>query len=357
MELMKRIRHSLKKHVKSLGHKLSASQKRDLLERRNHLAVRISTFERKRSGFLLLDDDTRWSTGAGKVGDDVESSDWSDSDEDEIEQVVVHPEESQVTLPSALAPGEIQRLGITGIAEQEAQLRRGQINDALEGLRLAFGEKSLLFRTKVQNARSQRTTLRAWKDVNKQDADARRHKRVYDHARQALMRLDVDEEYLETLKDITREDMKMAGDVTEENRVGQRSSTLAWFWRLGGDPASEDAEINPRLKECKQTICTIGIQIAEENAVYRVNWLRAKARFKRWEEEHNLVKHEMVWTVRYFKYCQREWEGRRKRVDNDREGATGLMAYAAKQAALWGRFAEVGMTRFKREIWDLEFDL
>jgi hypothetical protein len=33
------------------------------------------------------------------------------------------------------------------------------------------------------------------------------------------------------------------------------------------------------------------------------------------------------------------------------------MAYAAKQAALWGRFAEVRMTRFKREIWDLEFDL
>jgi hypothetical protein len=257
MELMKRIRHSLQKHVKSLGQKPSASQKHDLLERRNRLAVRMSTFERKGSGFLMLDDDTRWSTGTGKVGndeDDAESSDWADSDEDEIEQVVVHPEARQVTLPSALAPGEIQRLGITGIAEQEAELRRGQINDALEGLRLALGEKSLLFRTKVRNARSQRTTLRAWKDVNKQDADARRHKRVYDHARQALMRLDVDGEYLETLKDITREDMKMAGDVTEENRVGQRSSTLAWFWRLGGDPASEDTAINPRLKECKQTI-------------------------------------------------------------------------------------------------------
>ncbi|KIM76022.1 hypothetical protein PILCRDRAFT_78150, partial [Piloderma croceum F 1598] len=65
--------------------------------------------------------------------------------------------------------------------------------------------------------------------------------RVYDHAWQALMQLDVDGEYLETLKDITRENMKMAGDVTEENRVGQQSSTLAWFWRLGGDPASEDA--------------------------------------------------------------------------------------------------------------------
>lgn len=139
--------------------------------------------------------------------------------------------------------------------------------------------------------------------------------------------------------------------------MGQRSSTLAWFWRLGENPASDDAEINPRLKECKQTIGALGIKIAEQSTVYRVNWLRAKAQFKRWEEEHNLVGHEMVWTVKYFKYCQLEWEGRSNRVDDDREGATGLTAYAAKQAALWGTFAEIGMTRFKQEIWDLEFDV
>jgi len=75
MELMKRIRQ---KHVKSLGQKPSASQKHNLLERWNCLAVRMSTFERKGSGFLMLDDDTRWSTGTGKVGndeDDAESSD------------------------------------------------------------------------------------------------------------------------------------------------------------------------------------------------------------------------------------------------------------------------------------------
>ena len=46
--------------------------------------------------------------------------------------------------------------------------------------------------------------------------DAWRHKGAYDHARQVLMWLDVDGEYFETLKDITREYMKMAGDVTEE---------------------------------------------------------------------------------------------------------------------------------------------
>jgi len=47
----------------------------------------------------------------------------------------------------------------------------------------------------------------------------------------------------------------------------------------------------------------------------------------------------------------------RKKGDNDREGATGLMAYAVKQAVLWGRCAEVWDDRFKQEIWDLEFDV
>jgi hypothetical protein len=67
-----------------------------------------------------------------------------------------------------------------------------------------------------------------------------------------LRRLSVDSEYAESLQDITKEDMKMAGDVMEENRIGQRSSTLAWFWRLGADSALKEVDANPRLKECEQ---------------------------------------------------------------------------------------------------------
>jgi hypothetical protein len=40
-------------------------------------------------------------------------------------------------------------------------------------------------------------------------------------AREALRCLNVDSEYVERLQDITKEDMKMAGDVTEENRMGE----------------------------------------------------------------------------------------------------------------------------------------
>ena len=92
---------------------------------------------------------------------------------------------------------------------------------------MALKEKSLLYRTDVQNNKCQRISLRAWKNVNKQDAIARQPKHTYDCARKALIRLDIDRKYSSTLFDITLEDMKMLGDVMEENRMGQRSSTLA----------------------------------------------------------------------------------------------------------------------------------
>ena len=38
------------------------------------------------------------------------------------------------------------------------------------------------------------------------------------------------------------------------------------------------------------------------DSVYRVNWLRAKAHYDRWEEELTMVVHEMEWTTLWFKH-------------------------------------------------------
>jgi len=63
------------------------------------------------------------------------------------------------------------------------------------------------------------------------------------------MRLNIFPDFLATLHDITEGDMKMAGDLTEENRYGQRSDTLAWFWRLD-DGLSGEGHLSPRMREC-----------------------------------------------------------------------------------------------------------
>ena len=115
-----------------------------------------------------------------------------------------------------MASGEIERLSLQSIATIERELRKGQVSDALEGLCLALGEKSLCFQTEVRNANTQRTTNRAWDNVHKFDADARKCRSAYRHARSALQRLEVDPEYLQMLLPITDEDLKVAGDLTDE---------------------------------------------------------------------------------------------------------------------------------------------
>jgi hypothetical protein len=80
--------------------------------------------------------------------------------------------------------------------------------------------------------------------------------------------------------------------------------------------------------------------------VTRVNWLRAKARNKRWEEELLILKHEMIWTEKWFEHHQQKWEERM-------EGAKiaskmGHHAYAAKQVNIWSKFGEHARKEFAK---------
>ncbi|KAI6039578.1 hypothetical protein EDC04DRAFT_2568262, partial [Pisolithus marmoratus] len=69
--------------------------------------------------------------------------------------------------------------------------------------------------------------------------------------------------------------------------------------------------------------------------VYRINWLKARARRDRWVEEVSLVRHEMLWTVLWFEYQQSIWEKRALHSVNE-----GKEAYANKQIGLWSDFAK-----------------
>lgn len=238
-----------------MGRSCSTAQKTDLLDRRRKLEARISTYKQRISYIIKLDDDVKWSIQCGKTPD--LGSHPSDSSDDLLEDYPegwFTPEKERITLPSALAPGEIERLSLLAIAEVEAELRKGQINNSLENLRLALGEKSLCFRAEVRNARSQRTTQRAWDNIHKFDSEARKHRNMYTHTRDALRRLPVNGQYLDTLQDITEGDMKMSGDITEENRFGQRSESLAWFWRQGADPDANNIT-SPQMQECTFNSC------------------------------------------------------------------------------------------------------
>jgi hypothetical protein len=122
-----------------------------LEERRQRLEKQIETFQNKvdvmMEGFNC--DDVELENFNDEEAEVNSNEDVGDEDQWESDEEVSRPEEITLFLPSSLSRADLERLGLTDIAKQELELRKGQANDALEGLRLALGHKSLLFRTDV----------------------------------------------------------------------------------------------------------------------------------------------------------------------------------------------------------------
>ena len=50
----------------------------------------------------------------------------------------------------------------------------------------------------------------------------------------------------------------------------------------------------------------VQVSIYHASEVYRVSWLKAKARYDRWNEEFQMVQAEMFWTTLWFKHQGKE---------------------------------------------------
>jgi hypothetical protein len=336
-------RLSLADHACSMK-KTSVSEKNDLLEKRRRLRIRIAAYDKLvakldvfQNGDLEIED-----LVTEGVEDGIELSD--DSDEEAEEEG--HPEHAAIFLPSRISKVERENRGLAEMARQEAALRVGQINDCLQGLRMALGEKSIMLRTQVRNADSQHQMTRAWASINKVEAQVHRHVKRYQQAKKALVNL---ESANPQFQDITKEDLRMPGDITHENRVDQRSDTMAWFWRLDPQLGGGNLEDNPKMEECKFFLhVKTYILLTISFSVYRVNWTRASARSERWREEVVLLQHEMKWTVEYFRRQEEVWLDREKAVEGDGPEHDGLRSYAAKQGYMWQQMAAQANSIFNK---------
>ena len=81
------------------------------------------------------------------------------------------------------------------------------------------------------------------------------------------------------------------------------------------------------------------------DSVYRVNWLRAKACYDRWEEELTMVVHEMEWTTLWFKHEEESWK--RRAEMSEEEGNLGKSAYGWKQVEMWKEFRKEAVKAFR----------
>ena len=116
---------------------------------------------------IKSDDSTNWSENDGSAADMV--PDTSEGLSNTYLEGWFTPEWEWIMLPSSLAAGEIECLSLRPFMLIETKLQKGQITDALEGLCLALGKKSLCFQTQVHNANSQRMTCHAWDNMHKLD--------------------------------------------------------------------------------------------------------------------------------------------------------------------------------------------
>lgn len=180
-----------------------------------------------------------WDTDS-ESDSDLEDSDENDEDEEP------RPEKQVIRLPSNMSEHDRLRLGIANLAEQEVELRKVQINEALSQIRLVLGHKAVIYR-KLRQTEGQAAKSRTRKEADTLDQRVKRHAQHYRTARLALVRLGLNGTQMQAYPEICKEDLKMSADIVEENRFGQHNDALAWFWRV---QRGEDEVDGPWMNEC-----------------------------------------------------------------------------------------------------------
>ncbi|KAF8952574.1 hypothetical protein BDZ97DRAFT_1768347, partial [Flammula alnicola] len=209
-------------------------------------------------------------------GDDVLGD-----DEDEAYLAAVprgEVEKMEIFLPST-CPGVLPRQLKTA-AKVELKLCIAQAENALEGVRREIGHKSFLFRNNIALAINKQMKTRAYSAVKAADDEVRQFVRVYNQARNAILALGCSEDIAARYQKLLPEQLVALKSIYEPNARGAGTYSLPWFWMLQVGSDSDSAEYMDEL--------------------YRVNWMRARAKMLRWEEESILIPSEMKWTTFFF---------------------------------------------------------
>ncbi|KAI6117657.1 hypothetical protein EDD16DRAFT_1707494 [Pisolithus croceorrhizus] len=239
-----------------------------------------------------------------------DDGDW-EAPEEEVKGLA--SELMSIWIPSSIGAAKLTELGLHNLLKEERKLRIGQANDCLDQLRADLGNKAMLYQQNFRAANSTKEGARTKKEIQK-----------------AILRLDPDVNMAERYQEILPEDLVVSKEVTEENRVGQGTSKLAWFWVMDGGKSQLNMEAGCLMEE-----------------FYRINWLKARARRDRWKEEVSLVRHEMLWTRLWFEYHKNMWEQRALQLTEP-----GKEAYARKQMVLWSDFENKASLMFQGKQMD-----
>ncbi|KAF8141809.1 hypothetical protein EV363DRAFT_1151130 [Boletus edulis] len=289
------------------AHNPTASQKVAIIKKRQKLHARIVKFNQMAGNFMANSElETCFITKDVLLFCPEKEGDTLNAEEKERIFWEVHPNDSEyefqeddsetlaeelsLLMPSSLRLISLKEAGGGNLINEEVQLRIGQANDCLERLRTHLGHRSIIFRLHLRSSTSVRSDTRSKQDLRRATWKINQDVQGYHRARESLIHLDASQDTIKQYQAIKPDQLGVSKDITEENRYGQGSDALPWFWRMG-----------------------------------EVSWLKARARYHRWQEELEM----------------KEWEHQTEESQN-----AGLKAYAAKQMNVWQKFREKVEGRF-----------
>ncbi|KAH9018398.1 hypothetical protein EDB85DRAFT_1873822 [Lactarius pseudohatsudake] len=327
-ELQLAIRYQLRAH----GLKITTEEAQVIENKRSRLQKLIDMFEHQADSFLLHEPlaDNSPITPLGDYEeydhvDDLGSSE--DTDDDHSVHALHHPtpqaldgsgmdginpEEFPVLLPSSLGWEWCVRQHAQSLAKKEVKLRCAQANESIHRIRLALGFKSALFRTQVRPANTQQTKTCAWNAVHSVNTNVNEHARIYSLARDAYRKIRRASSIAQDLPKLHSKDLHVATLVLGSQQTGQQNEQQSWIWGFG------------------RTIEDDGTWMDDFE---RVHWLRARAQFKRWEEEQHSIHNEAKWIPAYFHAKAETWK--KLMITATQDSLKGHQAYASYQMHAW----------------------
>lgn len=283
-------------------------------------------------------------------GDDSFEADWDVYLQWAADAMDEDPAAQLIALPSAISfPERFPHLA--PLREQELDLRRGQANDVLATIRQIVGQLSFQWKKGVRLAPDKARATRARKSIEKVHRQLALKAKLYERIRIAMEKLGMPPlELASDYRPLLPGDLAVSKAVKAPNARGESQAQLSWIWTSVPGLTQDDNH----LLECKVAILCV-IILTYPPQVYRVNWLRARAKQRRWSEELILTQNEMEWTTRFFYFKSRQW--RRWGAALTRPSA-GQVAYVEKQMAMWENMGAEAYREFLhvRPNWDMSLD-
>ncbi|KAJ7894472.1 hypothetical protein B0H14DRAFT_3426880 [Mycena olivaceomarginata] len=280
------------------------------------------------------------------------------------------PEDEQLEhvplfLPSALPPAARAVPGVDALVVMEDSLRDAQCSTALERLRRALTAKSRLVTYKNLQSRHQGANTRARAIVERNETKIRLSSEKYQMAWTAKLRMVDGDVKRVGWQQLRKEDIRCMADAEEEIRGAERRRAQAERRNRREDELRLEGQLPPLTADEMERRARGGENVrvmswiwtsaggkgSEEDVdeALQIEWCKAWARVRRWDEEVRLVDKEVRRAGVSLEYRARKWEERAKAVpvgEDEWDGwgqasgqwaverAEGAVAYALKQAAL-----------------------